>query len=173
MSTPSQTVGPFFHLGFDHLCRTSVIEPRAGDVAVTVRGRVLDGNGAAVPDAAIEIWQGGRDGRYASDDAGFARVHTDDAGVFAFTTIRPGSVSAPSGETHAPHLTVTVFARGLLKHLTTRMYFPDEPANDGDPVLALVPDSRRSTLIAKRQDGAAFEWNVVLQGAGETVFFTW
>jgi len=172
-STPSQTAGPFFDVGFAHLCRASVLEPRDGDFGVKVHGRVIDGNGAPVPDAAIEIWQAGRDGRYASDDSGFARIHTDDAGIFAFTTIRPGGVSTASGETHAPHLSVTVFARGLLKHLTTRMYFPDDPANERDPVLALVPQTRRGTLIAERQDDGVFEWKVVLQGDEETVFFTW
>jgi protocatechuate 3,4-dioxygenase alpha subunit len=171
--TASQTAGPFFDLGFAHLCGATVLEPRDGDVAVTVHGRVLDGKGAPVPDAAIEIWQAGRDGRHASDDSGFARIHTDDSGAFAFTTIRPRQVPGPSGETHAPHLAVTIFARGLLKHLATRMYFPDNPANHTDPVLALVPSSRRGTLIAQRLDETEFAWNIVLQGSGETVFFTW
>src|SRR5262245_44908479 len=116
--TPSQTAGPFFHIGFAHLCTDCVLEARAGDVPVTVRGRVVDGSGAPVPDAALEIRQSAEP----SGTSGFARVHTDDDGAFMFTTIRPSVVA----QAQSPHLAVTVFARGLLRQLNTRMYFPNE-----------------------------------------------
>jgi len=98
-------------------------------------------------------------------------VPTDAAGGFRFTTIKPGRVPAPDGGMQAPHINVTIFMRGMLKHLKTRIYFPEDPANAADPVLSRVPADRRATLIAVPRAKAAFEWNVVLQGRGETVFF--
>ena len=179
--TPSQTVGPFFHLGFTPLNRDRVAAPGAPGEAITIQGRVLDGNGAGVGDAVIEIWQADSDGRYPrpegkpgeSDCQGFGRIPTDQAGAFRFTTVEPGRAPGPGGALQAPHLVVTVLARGLLRQLTTRIYFPNEPSNPTDAVLALVPAGRRESLIAKRAAGVAnlLEWNVILQGAGETVFF--
>jgi protocatechuate 3,4-dioxygenase alpha subunit len=145
---------------------------------------MLDGDGEPVPDGLIETWQANAQGRYAhpEDDQikslergfmGFGRIMTDDNGGFRFTTIKPGPVPGPGGKTQAPHIAVSVFARGLEKRLVTRIYFPDEPANSRDFVLGLVESARRKTLIAKKVAGesAALEWNVILQGPGETVFF--
>jgi len=176
--TPPQTIGPFFH---DRLLRrpmnTAAREGASGE-RIRVEGRVLDGDGAPVDDAMVEIWQADTRGRHAwsgRDDGfvGFARSDTDADGRFWFETIRPGRV--PSGDgVQAPHLDVHVFARGLLDRLATRLYFGDEADNDADLVLAAVPPQRRSSLIATREDGApmpVFRLDVVLQGDGETVFF--
>jgi protocatechuate 3,4-dioxygenase alpha subunit len=149
---------------------------------VSIEGRVLDGDGRAVNDAALEIWQANSDGEYAGpQDArvqgtqarfrGFGRSLTDEFGKFGFRTIRPGRVPAPGGMLQAPHLVVTIFMRGLLKQLLTRMYFPDDPANAADPILALVPAERRGTLVARKKSPGMLEWNVVLQGPNETAFF--
>ncbi len=102
---------------------------------------------------------------------GFGRVPTDAKGAFRFSTIKPGRVPGPGGRLQAPHLVVAVFMRGLLKHLATRIYFPDEPANAEDPILKLVPAPRRATLIAKHKAKGVLEWNILLQGRNETVFF--
>jgi protocatechuate 3,4-dioxygenase alpha subunit len=130
----------------------------------------------------LEIWQADHQGRFAHpEDAragqiergfrGFGRVPTDAEGGFRFKTIKPGRVPGPGGTSQAPHLLVALFARGLLKHLVTRIYFPDETANDEDPILSLVEPARRGTLIAKPVGVGLVEWNIVLQGAEETVFF--
>jgi protocatechuate 3,4-dioxygenase alpha subunit len=181
-ATASQTVGPFFHIGLEKLCIADLTKSSAGGEKVTIQGRVLDGEGKPVNDALIEIWQANAQGKYAHpDDAqdklpdtgfkGFGRVATGDRGEFNFVTIRPGQVPGQRGTLQAPHLVVAVFMRGLLKHLVTRMYFPGEAGNDNDAVLALVPKDRRATLVAKPAGDGAFEWNVVLQGQDETVFF--
>jgi protocatechuate 3,4-dioxygenase alpha subunit len=129
---------------------------------IRIEGQVLDGNGKPVPDALLEIWQPG---------TGFGRARTDAEGAFGFTTAKPGVTPAPDGRTQAPHLNVTVFARGLLRHLVTRMYFPDETdANATDPVLNLVDVARRETLMAKNR-GGVLHFDVRLQGEQETVFF--
>jgi protocatechuate 3,4-dioxygenase alpha subunit len=170
--TPSQTAGPFVHIGLTWLCRDCLAPPDADGECVTVEGRVLDGDGQPVTDAFIEIWQADPHGRYT--DAGFhgfGRVPTDGQGVFRFTTVKPGHVPGPGGSRQAPHLLVAVFARGLLKHVVTRMYFPDEPGNAADPVLALVPADRRSTLVARARGAGVLAWDIVLQGEDETVFF--
>jgi protocatechuate 3,4-dioxygenase alpha subunit len=149
---------------------------------VAIRGRITDADGKPVNDAAVEVWQANSHGRYASPEdkqdktleaafRGYGRSLTDDGGAFRFNTIKPGRVPGPGGKLQAPHLTVTIFMRGLLKQLQTRMYFPDDPANAQDPILALVPAERRSTLIARGGADGALEWNVILQGKNETVFF--
>jgi protocatechuate 3,4-dioxygenase alpha subunit len=192
MATPptaSQTVGPFFHLGMAHLERGNFVTEGIAGERVSVRGQVLDGDGKAVPDAVLEIWQADSSGSYLSEIfpqnsavprfLGFGRIETDDKGEFRFTTIKPGRVASPDGSLQAPHIVVTLFSRGLLKPLRTRLYFPDEPSNAADPVLKLVPPVRRSTLMATRpvQRGAkdvpenVLEWKIVMQGDGETVFF--
>jgi len=177
----SQTVGPFFRIGLEHLCGGSDPEP-SGAVMVKVRGKVFDGNGAPVPDAVLEIWHADSSGRYDSarpDDRRrspcFTRAATDEDGEFGFSIRRPGSVPCEMEVRQAPHLSVLVFARGLLRHLMTRMYFPDETANETDTALQLVPEERRSTLIARGSgsEPGSLEWNVVLQGEEETVFFAW
>jgi protocatechuate 3,4-dioxygenase, alpha subunit len=182
-TTPSQTVGPFFSIGFTWLDRVDLMPGAAGQ-AITIRGRVLDGDGQPVPDAMLEIWQANFGGRYAHpEDAaelvgtdkffGFGRVPVNDAGEFCFRTIKPGGVAVPNGTRQAPHLAVSVFMRGLLKRLVTRIYFPEDPENDVDPVLAVVPVARRKTLIACVEDqrGNDLVWDVHLQGEKETVFF--
>jgi protocatechuate 3,4-dioxygenase alpha subunit len=176
--TGSQTVGPFFRIGMAPLFRQEVAPAGTPGERVTVQGRVLDGDGAGIPDATIEIWQADTRGRYADAGdkegsfRGFGRVPTNEKGEFRFTTIRPGAVPAPDGSLQAPHLVVIVFMRGLLRHLLTRIYFADEAANESDAILKLVPADRRHTLIAARNESeAAFEWNVHMQGESETVFF--
>src|SRR4051794_4055941 len=183
--TPSQTVGPFFHLGLTRENRDDLVPHGASAEALTIRGQVLDGDGECVTDALVEIWQANPEGVYAgvtNENAvsaksnlftGFARIPTDPNGAFRFTTVKPGRVAGPGGTLQAPHVVVTVFARGLLKHLMTRMYFPDERSNSEDTVLNLVPAERRSTLVAKHsaEGNNVLEWNIILQGQDETVFF--
>jgi protocatechuate 3,4-dioxygenase, alpha subunit len=172
--TPSQTAGPFFHIGFEHLCRATVIAPGDDGASVTVRGRVIDGDGAPVPDAAIEIWQANSNGAYAAGSHGFGRVCTDDEGCFSFATVRPGVVVGSNGEPQAPHLVVVLLMRGLLKPLKTRMYFADDHRNATDPVLSCcVPRDRRDTLVARVESPGVVSWTIVLQGLNETVFFEW
>jgi protocatechuate 3,4-dioxygenase, alpha subunit len=183
--TGSQTVGPFFKIGMAWLYRTDIgCEARGGE-RVRIRGSVLDGDGAPVPDALIEIWQADTQGRYATGpdgeaiaDAefmGFGRVPTDAQGVFEFRTVKPGRVLHPNGQLQAPHLSVTVFMRGLLKPVQTRLYFPDDPSHASDPVLSAVPAARRATLVAIAKQGPEnlLEWNVRMQGDHETVFFSY
>ena len=156
--TPSQTVGPYFSLG---LLDSPANELVRGGIRIT--GRVLDGAGEPVPDALIEIWQADEEGRY-RPDFGWGRSGCDEDGRYSFATFKPGPVDG-----QAPHLTVMVFARGLLKPVLTRMYFPDEEeANGRDSVLSAVDDP--STLIG-RASGAGLEFDIHLQGDDETVFF--
>jgi len=159
--TPSQTVGPFFGVGLPFENGEQLAPPGSAGV-MRIEGQVLDGKGDPVPDALLEIWQ---------PATGFGRARTDSEGAFSFTTVKPGPVPAPDGRMQAPHFNVTVFARGLLRHLVTRMYFPDETeANAADPILNLVEPARRETLIAKNC-GGVLHFDVRLQGEGETVFF--
>lgn len=187
--TPSQTLGPFFHdclpwKGGADLVGTSDMGARPvpqGEV-IDLHGRVLDGHGEAVADAMLEIWQANAAGRYASradrrEDGlidphfiGFGRAATGAGGEFHFRTIRPGRVPGPKGTLQAPHIALSVFGRGLLKRLATRIYFADCNDNADDPVLISVPADRRTALIARRR-GANWWFDVVLQGPGETVFF--
>jgi protocatechuate 3,4-dioxygenase alpha subunit len=181
--TSSQTVGPFFH---DCLLREgawsdALADSRTPGTRIHVRGVVLDGDGEPVPDAVLEIWQADASGQFSRGTApgfsGFGRLGTDDTGRFSFTTIRPGPVPAGVGSRQAPHISVAVFARGLLNHLYTRIYFDGDPANPNDPVLARVPEHRRGTLIARAEPSAGddrtqhLRFDIVLQGENETVFF--
>jgi protocatechuate 3,4-dioxygenase, alpha subunit len=181
-ATTSQTVGPYLRIGLEWLVTENLVAPGVTGEGITLEGRVFDGDGKPVNDAIVEIWQANTHGRYAHPEdkqdkplekgfRGWGRSATDENGVFRFQTIKPGRVPGRDGTLQAPHLMVTIFMRGLLKHLVTRVYFPDEPANGEDPILKLVPAERRQTLIAKRKSGAALEWNVILQGKDETVFF--
>lgn len=157
-TTASQTVGPFFHLGMNYLERRTLVTEGVAGRRVTIRGMVLDGDGEPVADAVLEIWQADSAGRYptefylqnsaVSHFLGFGRIETDAHGEFSFTTLRPGPVLFLGGVLQAPHIVVTLFFRGLLKPLRTRVYFPDEPGNAEDPILKVVPARRRSTLIA-------------------------
>jgi len=183
-TTTSQTVGPYFAIGLTRLNKIDLTAPGVSGERVVISGRVLDGDGIPVPDSVIEIWQANSHGKYAhpEDDQkkplepafqGYGRIPADEHGRFRFTTIKPGLVPGPHGKPQAPHIAVSVFARGLLRRLITRLYFPDEPANATDFVLNLVEPERRATLIAKRSANeiGALEWNVILQGLDETVFF--
>jgi protocatechuate 3,4-dioxygenase alpha subunit len=185
--TSSQTIGPFFHRALLHEGWSDLDAHGAKGERIVIEGRVLDGDGAPVSDAMIEIWQANAEGRYDHPEDqqeklldpnfhGFGRTPTDNEGRFRFSTIKPGPVPGRGDTVQAPHINVTVFARGLLKQLVTRIYFPDEPLNAGDPILKAVPADRRTTLIA-HAEGAGGEaervlhFDVILQGANETVFF--
>lgn len=184
-ATASQTVGPFAHIGFHWLENGDLLAaaPIDGE-RIVIAGKLFDAEGESISDGVIEIWQADAQGRYAHPEdpsaeapasgagfTGFGRVATDADGAFRFSTLKPGRVAGPEGALQAPHIVVSVFARGVTKRLATRIYFPDEPANDDDPILALVPAGRRATLIARRLADATLEWNVRIQGEGETVFF--
>lgn len=183
LTTPSQTVGPYLRIGFTALANDVIAPSGAAGEHLTIEGRVTDADRKPVSDAVLEVWQADASGKYAhAEDAsrstsgkfrGFGRILTDAQGVFRFTTVKPGPVPGPKGAMQAPHLVVTVFMRGLLKQLLTRIYFPDDPGNADDPTLLLVPADRRATLVAKRapQAKATLQWNLVLQGKNETVFF--
>ena len=171
-ATTSQTVGPYLHIGLTWLITEDLAPRRVKGERVSIEGRVIDGNGRPVDDAAVEIWQANAQGKYgAKGFRGFGRSATDAKGRFRFRTIKPGRVPGPRGRLQAPHIAVNVFMRGQLKQLVTRIYFPDEPSNDADPVLGLVPASRRHTLIGKKTKSKSLQWNIVLQGEDETVFF--
>jgi protocatechuate 3,4-dioxygenase alpha subunit len=180
--TPSQTIGPFFAYGLtprayggQELFTEQVATEGMDGERIRIEGVVHDGDGAVVSDAMIEIWQADPQGRFnAAGNAGFTgfgRCETSTDGVYFFETVRPGAVPGPGGAAQAPHLTVSVFARGVLTRLMTRIYFSDEAGNASDPVLALVPVERRDTLIAKRGANGVFRLDIRLQGEGETVFF--
>ena len=181
-ASTSQTIGPYLRIGLEWMQIEDIAPKGVAGERVSIRGRVIDGNGNPVNDAAVEIWQANSHGRYAHPEdkrdkpleknfRGYGRSLTDDNGAFRFSTIKPGRVPGPGGKLQAPHLSVTIFMRGLLKHLQARIYFPDDPANAEDPILALVPAERRSTMIARRASDGTLEWNAVLQGKNETVFF--
>ena len=169
--TPSQTVGPFFAIELPYAEGPYVV-PEGAEGAIWLRGRVLDGAGDPIPDALVETWQADPDGRFDSGFRGFGRSGTDAEGAWAIHTVKPGPVPAADGGVQAPHVDLTVFARGLLRHLVTRLYFDDElEANAADPVLSSIPDeARRATLIAAGEDDG-YRLDIHLQGPDETVFF--
>jgi protocatechuate 3,4-dioxygenase alpha subunit len=181
--TPSQTIGPFLHIEVPYEGEEQLVAPNHPG-AVRLLGTVTDGQGDAVDDALIEIWQANAAGRYAHPEdtredvpleegfTGFGRCATDHEGRFEFLTVKPGRVPGPDGGTQAPHIDVSLFARGLLNRLVTRIYFPDEEeANAADPVLSLIEDeTERQTLIAEQDDGAV-RFDIHLQGDRETTFF--
>lgn len=181
--TPSQTVGPYLSIGLLSEPIGSSLVPEDDSRAIRVRGRLLDGHGNPVPDGMIEIWQANAAGRYAHpadtrDDVpleegfwGFGRSGTVDEGWFEFVTVKPGKVPTPDGRLQAPHIVVGVFARGLLKRLVTRLYFPDEEeANAADPALSELGEAERATLVAQAEDGG-LRFDIRLQGDGQTTFF--
>ena len=187
--TPSQTVGPYFAYGlapngkyeWNDAFTGNLVTPDTSGDRIRVAGVVYDGDGAPIVDCMLEIWQADAQGRFSDPQdkraqpnnsfKGFGRVGTDGRGCFAFDTIKPGVVADPDGKPQAPHIVLAVFARGMLLHLYTRIYFEDEAANAADPVLALVPADRRATLIAKRTGNGAYTFDVHMQGDKETVFF--
>ncbi len=177
----SQTVGPYFRIGLQYLIDLDSAARRVPG-AIQLRGRVIDRDGAPVPDALLEFWSGDRTrvGTKSESDwnglpDGFHRVATDVEGNYSATITRPGPEPIGDGRRQAGHFLVLVFARGLLRNLLTRVYFENEPANDTDPVLLQVPAERRHTLIARvgQAESGIFLWNVVLQGKDETAFFAW
>lgn len=178
--TPSQTIGPFFHDGLVDGDYSRLVSPDHPS-AIRVEGTVYDGLGEPVPDAMVEIWQANPAGRYddPKDDreafSGFGRSDTVGGGRFSFVTVKPGPVPGPDpeGPEQAPHLMVSVFARGLLKRLVTRVYFPDqEAANAADPVLLSIDaPSLRETLIAEDGRDGVYRFDVRLQGEDQTAFF--
>jgi len=183
-STASQTVGPYFKIGLSPLyCRELVVDATPGQ-RVTIQGHVLDGEGNPVPDAVLETWQADAEGNFSSITgveqpepgsafSGFGRIPTDENGVFRFNTIKPGSVPGLDGSPQAPHILVSIFMRGLLTRLVTRIYFEGDALNESDLVLKAVEKERRCTLIAIPVAGkeGVMEWNIILQGQNETVFF--
>jgi protocatechuate 3,4-dioxygenase, alpha subunit len=185
-TTPSQTIGPFFHQallreGWNNLAARGAAGERA-----TIEGRVIDGDGAPVTDAMIEVWQANAAGRYDHPEdvqerkpldpsfQGFGRVATGPDGRFRLHTIKPGPVAGAGEVLQAPHINVSIFARGLLKRLVTRIYFPGEPLNEIDALLSVLPNDRRATLIARVADAGGAErvlhFDIVLQGDNETAF---
>ncbi|MGH6968350.1 MAG: protocatechuate 3,4-dioxygenase subunit alpha [Stellaceae bacterium] len=186
--TATQTAGPFFHFG--------LVRPEWADLAdggkakgdrIVLEGRVTDGDGSPLPDAIVEIWHANAAGKYAHPDdkqdkpldphfRGFGRVFTDKDGIYLFTTVKPGAVPGRGNALQAPHIAVSIAARGLLHHLFTRVYFAGESLNASDPVLATIDDpARQRTLIAapngKANGAAVWRFDIALQGKGETVFF--
>lgn len=172
--TPSQTAGPFFSLGLNWEGAQNLVDPDQPQ-AVLLEGRVWDGAGEPVPDAMLEIWQADEDGRFPPESrvgwSGFGRSLTDEEGAYRFLTVKPGRVASAAGRIQAPHIELQIFGRGLLRQLSTRIYFPDErEANRVDPLLASIPDLRfRATLVGLATD-AGLRFDVVLQGQHETVF---
>ena len=188
-ATPSQTIGPFFHRALlhegwndlDNLAARGAVGER-----VVIEGSVLDGDGEPVTDAMIEVWQANAAGRYDHPEdlkpskpldrnfQGFGRVATGPDGRFRLRTIKPGPVAGAGETLQAPHINVSIFARGLLKRLVTRIYFPGELLNETDALLSALPTDRRDTLIARAVDAGAaervLEFDIVLQGDNETVF---
>jgi protocatechuate 3,4-dioxygenase alpha subunit len=192
--TGSQTVGPFFAPALlrEDTRRNVLTRPETVGERIRIEGRVLDGDGVPVPDAMVEIWQANAYGRYnhLADQGsapldpsflGFGRAGTAEDGSYWFETVKPGSVAFDGERLQAPHICVTVFSRGLLNQLVTRLYFEDEPTNALDPVLQCVPNDRRATLLASRAPSinrgatnsaiVVYRFDIVLQGADETVFF--
>ncbi len=177
--TPSQTVGPFFAAALNWPDGPEVVSADTPG-AFWLRGRVFDGAGEPVPDALIESWQASEDGRFDHPDdprgavagfPGFGRCPTDAEGRWGIRTVRPGRVPGPDGRLQAPHIDLSVFARGLLDRVVTRVYLPDEPSNVDDPALSAVPEDRRGTLVAVRSDDG-YTFDIRLQGERETVFFS-
>ncbi len=187
MSLPEQTIGPFYHFGLTrNPALGCLVRPETKGERIRIRFRLLDGDGEPVPDGMLELWQADACGKYdhpadtqeqACDPAfcGFGRLSTDADGICLFDTVRPGRVPDGRGGCQASHLNVSVFARGLLARLCTRVYFAGDPALPDDPVLALVPEERRPTLLAQPDPAHPGQWNldIHLQGENETVFFSW
>lgn len=187
VASASQTIGPFFHVGPGASDRCGVVAgPGVPGERIRLRIRVLDGDGAPVDDAMVELRQADAEGAYALPPArpedpppafaGFGRLSTSRDGDCCFETIRPGAHAGAPEAAGAAHVTVCLFMRGLLRHLYTRVYFAGDPALDRDPILSLVPADRRPTLLAHcaddgAADGVTWDFVVRLQGERETVFF--
>jgi protocatechuate 3,4-dioxygenase alpha subunit len=180
--TSYQTVGPYFKIGLEALYRNDLTNPNTPGRVIEVAGTVFDADRAPVPDAVLELWHADSFGRYMVQPqtkpfdesyVGFGRVPTNEAGQFHFRTVKPGAVQADRPARQAPHILVSVFMRGLLYRLITRIYFSDEAGNADDPVLRSVEQHRRGSLVASVDPSHPnrYEWNIFLQGEDETVFF--
>jgi protocatechuate 3,4-dioxygenase alpha subunit len=193
--TPSQTVGPYYaycltptKYSLGEIFTNDLIVPGLEGEKIKIEGRVLDGDNVGIYDSMVEIWQADAKGGFAharggsganTGFKGFGRTEPLDDGYYHFVTIKPGRVKTPDGKLQAPHIDVAVFARGMLKHLFTRIYFGDEESNKDDPVLKQVPADRRDTLIAKPQSGnggeKVYRFDIRIQegpeGPPETQFF--
>jgi protocatechuate 3,4-dioxygenase, alpha subunit len=180
--TSYQTVGPYFKIGLEALYRHDLANPNAPGRLIEVAGTIFDADLVPVPDAILELWHADSLGRYMVEPGpkgsensfvGFGRVPTNEAGQFHFRTTKPGAVQEAGRPRHAPHILISVFMRGLLYRLITRIYFSDESENADDPLLRSVETHRRDTLIAKADpaDPNLYKWDIFLQGENETVFF--
>ena len=185
--TPLQPTGPYPEAMLDLPRGTVTVGwSDARGTRITIEGRLLDGAGSPIADALVEIWQADAEGRYPhesdprADEAdpefwGYARVATEDSGRFQFETIKPGpvagAIAGAAGTAQAPHILFSICGTGILTRYTTRLYFDDEPANATDPILQLVPADRRATLLARTIGPARYQFDIILQGEGETVFF--
>jgi protocatechuate 3,4-dioxygenase, alpha subunit len=174
----SQTVGPYFRIGLEYLIERTPLLTLDTAGTIELHGRVLDRDSAPVPDAMLEFWSAATVAdNFAGESvfpAGFRRATTNSEGRFSVVMERP-TLLPGDDRAYAPHTLVLVFARGLMRHLISRVYFADEQANEGDTVLMAVPEERRATLVARRDEDRAnlYRWDVILQGTGETVFFAW
>ncbi len=188
--TPSQTVGPYFKYGltpggdyqWNDAFSNDLVTPDVVGERIRIVGQVFDGDGKPINDSMLEIWQADAQGRFADPQdqrgitnsafKGFGRCGTDSNGAFLFSTVKPGCVPGPDGKPQAPHILLAVYARGMTQQAMTRIYFDGEAKNAADPILAIVPSDRRTTLIAKREAGeTTYRFDVHLQGDKETVFF--
>ena len=184
--TPSQTVGPFYAIGLTRTAMHVMATDETQGERIFVEGQVFDGDGVAIPDVMVELWQANAYGRYNHPDdkqekpldptfTGWGRSGTDDKYFYRFETIKPGPVPGANDTVQAPHINTVIFARGMLVHAYTRIYFSDEPANDSDPVLQSIKNkARRKTLIAaggERDGKTVYRFDIRLQGENETVFF--
>lgn len=167
-ATAHQTIGPYWHLIEDPNWFDLTRFGASGET-ITVNGTIVDGADQPVADAAVEIWQTSPE---ASDTfPGFGRTRSDQMGGFHFRTLKPGPVPGAGNAMQAPHIAITIMARGLLRGLTTRLYFADEPLNDTDPVLSMIEDpAARKTLIATSRAPGIWHLDIKLQGENETVF---
>ena len=176
--TPSQTAGPYLSIGLLRAPMLAELVPAGPLGAIRVHGSVFDGAGEPVTDALVELWQADPAGRYPAGSAGaggfsgFGRSGTAAGGRFDFLTVKPGRVAGPGGTLQAPHLSVGIFARGLLRRLATRLYFPDEEAaNAEDPILSGLAPAARATLVAQPVGDGSVRLDIRLQGSGQTTFF--
>jgi len=174
--TPSQTAGPYVAIGTAWNANGLMV-PEGTPDALTVTGRIRDGSGEPVTDAMAEFWQADAHGRFPPETSpawsGFTRALTDESGCYRLLTVKPGRVPTPGGGLQAPHIDMSIFARGLLQRLVTRIYFPDEgAANAADPVLASLSQPLSGRLVARHEAASsAYRFDIWLQGETETVFF--
>ena len=180
--TPSQTIGPFYFGTIIKACHHQLAPPGVTGERIELALTLHDGAGVVVPDGLFEIWQANSHGRYNHPedrrnlplDAGFdgyGRASTDIGGCARFGTVKPGRVPWPEGGMQAPHVNISIFARGLLNRVATRLYFDGDPANAEDPVLKMIDPARRATLLARPDDKGVWCLPIHLGGPAETVFF--